>query len=354
LATFLVAPLCWAVLYIFGRLTDTVRERVALIGDNKKERHEEMWDEETEETEDDVIGLAVSFCFVQCVRFIVGGTLPNHEGEEPEDIIIKHSDMQSFTLVTVGWFLGILEALRVLYIKKTIKRLTPQGKNIIAMTFSWCIFFGNDWYLSHNIFITEQGMMKEVTLALAVTVIALVMIFALEQLQDLRNLDHGIDEAIRAVVNAIGILIGFAWEKAFDVAVAEITETVNVLPAPVTKMMLAILLAGTVVPAWYRHILPNIILIEAEEEGKSGEGAEIEAGKQETLRQPLLDEKKHSSDGAAANATFEQFHSKIAELEKRAARADELEQKNRELEDAIHSINQELGELQKLADVLTN
>eukprot|EP00443_Scrippsiella_acuminata_P097589 CAMPEP_0115611142 /NCGR_PEP_ID=MMETSP0272-20121206/20379_1 /TAXON_ID=71861 /ORGANISM="Scrippsiella trochoidea, Strain CCMP3099" /LENGTH=519 /DNA_ID=CAMNT_0003046863 /DNA_START=62 /DNA_END=1621 /DNA_ORIENTATION=+ len=361
LTTFLVAPLAWLLLYSFGRVTDSVRERVALLGDNEKTKNEEMWDEEIEETEDDVIGLAVSFCFVQSVRFLVGGTLPNPEGEEPDEVMVSHSDMQSLTLITVGCLLGLFEALRVLYIKKTIERITPQGKNIIAMTLSWCIFFGTDGFLSHNLFTHEHGMMKTVTLALTVTVVALAMIFALEQLQDCKHIDDSIDEAIRAVVNAIGILIGFAWEKAFDVAVAEITAKVDVLPDPVTKMLLAILLAGTVVPAWYRHILPVIIAMEAEEErenegSKEGEAlgdvAEAEEGKKGTLSEPLLSEK--NNEKAELIATFESYKKTIAELEEEAARANELEQKNRELENAIGTINQELGELQKLAAILHN
>merc|ERR1711948_82044 len=112
------------------------------------------------------------------------------------------------------------------------ERLTPQMKNIIAMTFSWCIFFGTDWLLSHNIFTT--GMTKTVGNALMVTVVALVMIFLLELIQDYKHLDDSIESAIHAIVNAIGILIGFAWEKAFDVGVATTATNVDVLPEPLT------------------------------------------------------------------------------------------------------------------------
>jgi len=191
--------------------------------------------------------------------------------------------------IAVGWFLGLVEVLRVIYVKKTFERLTPQMKNVIAMTYSWCIFFGTDWLLCHNIFVTHQGMTKTVGLALMVTVIALVMIFLLELIQDYKHLDDTIESAIHAIVNAIGILIGFAWEKAFDVGVAEISTFVDVLPEPLTKLLLAVGLAGMVVPAWYRHILPTIIAIEAEEEaeergegGKQGEeGEQGEQGEQQ-------------------------------------------------------------------------
>merc|ERR1719210_715638 len=129
------------------------------------------------------------------------------------------------------------------------------------------------------------------------------MIFCMEQIQDFKHLDDSLDQAIRAIVSSIGILIGVAWEKAFDVAVAEITETVHVLPAPLTKIILSIVLAGTVVPAWYRHILPNIILIEAEEHG-SAEGGHGEHGnghkeagsaaEEGSLREPLLGGKEEA------------------------------------------------------------
>jgi len=297
--------------------------------------------------------------------------LPNQEGEEPEDVTTKHTDLQSFTLIAVGWFLGMVEILRVLYIKTTFKRLTPQMKNIIGMTFSWCIFFGSDWLLSYHFFTSEQGMTKQVALALVVTLIALAMIFTLEVVQDFKHLDDGIETAIHAIINAIGILIGFAWEKAFDVAVAEITDTVHVLPAPFTKMLLAIILAGMVVPAWYRHILPNIILMEQEEEGEEEGGEEgkdkrPETREQDPLFQPLLcgetrqEEEElraaleRSNEESELKAKLENYYNKISDLEQQAAKAGELEFKNRQLEESIDGISKELGELQKLADMLTN
>merc|ERR1719444_402051 len=130
--------------------------------------------------------------------------------------------------------------------------------------------------------------MKQVILALVVTVAALACIFLLEILEELESTGERFDGALRAIVNAIGIMIGFAWERSFDEAVVGASETVPVLPQPVTKLLLAIGLAGLVVPAWKRHILPTILRIEADEE-KEDEQIEREAEAEEgSLFKPLL------------------------------------------------------------------
>uniref|UniRef100_A0A7S2PJ69 Uncharacterized protein n=1 Tax=Zooxanthella nutricula TaxID=1333877 RepID=A0A7S2PJ69_9DINO len=359
MATFLVAPVAWVFIYAMGRATDATRERVVLLDNNTKDPHEELWDDETEETENDVAGLAVSFCFVQSVRFIIGGHLPDAEGKESGADEASHTEFQAMCLFVLGVVLAVLEGLRVVYAKIPFRRLDPQMKNIMAMTFSWCVFFGTDWFLSDKLFHQEQGMMKQVTLALSVTVMALLLIFLLEQIQDFKHLDAQLDKAIRAIVNSIGILIGVAWEKAFDVAVAEITETVKVLPGPLTKIILSICLAGLVVPAWYRHILPNIQQFEAEEEGEAGgerEGGEEQAApaleRGASLKEPLLNG-TNSDEFTQLKATIEDYRRTVAQLMQDAARADELERKNVELEGSLQAISAELGELGKIAGKLT-
>lgn len=360
----LMAPFAWFIIFVLGRITDFFREK-HIMQDGDKNESEDLWDDVTEETEDDVVGLAVSFCFVQAVRFGIGGALPNAEGEEPEDVIVNHTVRQAMCLAGVGILLAFLEAVRVLYVKYNgLPRLMRQGKNVIGMTFSWCCFFGMDWYLSCTLFTEEQGMMKNVVLALCVTVVALGMIFVFMLAEASDKTSEQMDEAIRAVINAIGILIGFAWEKAFDVAVAEIAVSVHEFPEPVTKLGLACCLVLLVVPAWYRHILPTILRFEEEEEEEQEEVDKLEKGGhadqreikeiEGVLKEPLLGD--DSQDQSQLRTACEQYKKQIEDLQAEATRKtqanQQLEQKNQELEESIVNISKELSELQALADQL--
>lgn len=359
--TFLVAPASWGIVFLMGRITDAIRERVVLIGDGKKEKNEEMWDLETEETEDDVIGLAVSFCFVQFLRFAVGNVLPNAEGEDPESLNISHSGRQAFELIAIGCGMAFLESVRIIFISKRIPRITPQFKNIIAMTLSWCVYFGFDWFISGNLFAQEQGMIKQVSLALCVTCVAMCMIFGLDLIEgiDFASYDVSVDQAIRAVVNAIGILIGFAWEKTFDVGVNEIAKSGSLLPAPLTKLVLAVCLASMVVPAWYRHILPTIIAHEKEEETAENteeEGMEekenrITNSSSGNLNEPLL-RNNSQLEKQKLKVLLLEYEQRATGMEEQIRNMGELERKNHMLEASLEHITQELRELQMMTDVL--
>jgi len=352
--TFMVPLLAWLCVFLFGRVTDHARDWISLSDDGTKDTSEEKWEEETAETEDDVVGLAVSFCFVQSLRFWVSGILPNTEGEEPLAIAVGHSDAQCLFLFGIGIVLVILETFRIVYVRRKFFRLSDQMKNVTAMTFSWCLFFAVDWFVSAHLFGSEQGMMKQVILALVVTTLALGCIFFLQTIESLESTGDSLDGALRAVVNAIGILIGFAWERAFDTAVAEVSETVSLLPQPWTKLLLAVGLAGMVVPAWKRHILPTIMKIEAEEEkeDEKGEGVPEDIERNEatgTLQDPLL-RPEGVDDLRAACRVLEE---KITTLESCTSRMPKLQQQNAVLEAKMGGISKELGDLEKLASLLT-
>merc|ERR1711935_24138 len=66
------------------------------------------------------------------------------------------------------------------------------------------------------------------------------------------------NDTARAIINASGILVGFAWERAFDIAVLNIAASVSVIGPAWTKLFLGIGLSLLVVPAQYRHIMRKL------------------------------------------------------------------------------------------------
>mmetsp|Transcript_36643 Transcript_36643/g.103354 ORF Transcript_36643/g.103354 Transcript_36643/m.103354 type:complete len:582 (-) Transcript_36643:84-1829(-) len=404
LATFLVAPLAWLSIYVLGLGTDRVREHVALADDGVKDKCEEAWDKETEETEDDIIGLAVSFIFAQTLRYFVSGELPDAEGNEPDKRLSGHSNLEVLLLVGMSVIFTAANVARTILIKgRAPGRLTPQMRNIVMMDFAWCFFFSADWWISSNFFATEHGMIKEVILALFVTAVAFIMIFFLDTLADkFKKSASDVDQALRAIVQAYGILIGFSWEKAFDVAVEECTEFLDFMNAAVAKLMLALILAAVVIPAWRLHILPNIMDMEAEEEMEEKEKEEEEKEHEErksrgNLVEPLLgpeemakelekkalksikkfkaslssmsssDLKKKTIDLKTENDTLHEkirVHEDPTHPEHRAHygahhppqhthQIQHLEKRNAELEASLSEISGQLNELQSLADLLS-
>eukprot|EP00932_Pfiesteria_piscicida_P002439 SRR837773.12375.p3 GENE.SRR837773.12375~~SRR837773.12375.p3 ORF type:complete len:358 (+),score=180.27 SRR837773.12375:50-1075(+) len=337
---------------------DQVREARARSDDGSVDKFEELWDEETEETVDDIIGLAVSFLLTQSLRLLIGGSLPNAEGEEPEEGLSKHTDFQAFQLLFISLVFVAIELLRLVYIKRTFVRFTPQMRNVVMMTLSWCLFFSCDWWLSHNFFTQNHGMTKEVVLALMVTAIAMSMIFLLDKLADLPITGTAVDKAIRSVVRAYGILIGFSWEKSFDTAVAEVSDNVKFVPEHLTKMLLAVLLVVLVVPAWRLYILPTILRYEQleekeEEEEAEGEAREKEAEEGRGLQAPLL----RSSTSKLSREKLKPLSGpEAAELQRKCRAYEEkvrgLEERNLSLEASLKSFVVELNELQQMAEML--
>lgn len=62
------------------------------------------------------------------------------------------------------------------------------------------------------------------------------------------------DFAIRQIIGVMGMLIGFAWEQTFDASEAALS---TIMPAPhLSKLGLAVLSVGILIPAWRYYLLP--------------------------------------------------------------------------------------------------
>lgn len=347
---------------------DKVRDVVMLGDDGKKDEMEEMWDEETEETEDDVMGLAVSFMTVQVARFAIINVLPNEEGEVEGEM--AYTLGQAGAVVGFGVFIFALHVIRTQVIKGDIftKRVTEQFKVICGMVFAWCFFFGIQMFVEH--IVDAEGLsdaakgvetIKAVAVAVLITFCCYVMIFVLDKLADADFTDDAIDKSIRELIKALGILIGFAWEKSFDAAVVSVAEEASHSLAPsVTKLIMSVVICITVIPAWRWYILPQLQELgcfeeeEEEEEGEDKEGEEKEGeekdDKKKQLAKPLLTDKVKDVERnmdllkKADQARREQIRSLQAEAKGNADQARKISEQIKAALDEVVKVKEALVE----------
>merc|ERR1711957_989742 len=103
----------------------------------------------------------------------------------------------------------------------------------------------------------------------------------MDKLADMEATQENADKAIKAFIGALSILIGFGWEKTFDLAVVQITKSSTKvideygLCAPVFKLVLSILVCAIVIPAWRMYILPYIHELEEDVENEEEQAKEI-------------------------------------------------------------------------------
>jgi len=133
---------------------------------------------------------------------------------------------------------------------------------------------------------------KAVAVAVLITFCCYVMIFVLDKLADADFTDDAIDKSIRELIKALGILIGFAWEKSFDASVESVSdEAAHYCPEPVTKLIMSLIICVTVIPAWRWYILPELQRLgcfaeedkEADAEIGGGDGQDPKDSKTEAL-----------------------------------------------------------------------
>lgn len=291
----LILPLAFFSLWGLFKVTDIVREWVALVDDGVKDKMEEAWDEATEETEDDVMALTLSFLVVQTMRFWIYGVLPDEEGNL--EVNLHASFSQAFTSLGIGLSIAISSYLRTLYGTSKHTRYSIWLRLIADFSSCWMVMFSIDRIMTlGSMGGAKFGVLGNVITACFLTFISFTVMYFLDKQADAEEEKHSVSEtpqhekelhsrrkvAMRATVLAIGVLIGFAWEKCFDVAVDETAEReADKVPPALVKVVLALMLATLVVPAWRWYILPVVRELggfseeEAEEEDDESKEAYI-------------------------------------------------------------------------------
>jgi len=205
---------------------------------------------------------------------MIGGALPDVEGLEKSSTAFSHPMDQVAKLAGVGILFAIgtilcMRAGNLISERDAVKqRFVAIGQNFFSTGFAWALFFAGKWGLSFTQVTHEQSLLR-VALALLLSGLSFIWIFGLDKIADADKASGGsksTEHALRTLVQALGILVGFSWEQAFDSAVDE-TAQVARNPA-IAKLALSIVLVIIVFPAWRFYILPTVNKLEEEHEKK--------------------------------------------------------------------------------------
>jgi hypothetical protein len=225
-----------------------------------------LWYEAALKSEDEVAALSLSFLVVQGLRFQFSGQLPNREGEE---LIQQTQSTKAIAgLYACSFGFGLLTCLLVKCMESRSsphqgafqllwRRVVKVLESSCSMAFAWCLFFSTKWVQkSLQPDSNTNTMVPRTTLALFLSAGAVVVIICLDCIVDMPETEDDVDEALKKIISGLGLLVGFAWEQAFEGAAHSLASQT---PNPVRmKVCIASAVAITVIPAWRWYILTNV------------------------------------------------------------------------------------------------
>mmetsp|Transcript_29909 Transcript_29909/g.81043 ORF Transcript_29909/g.81043 Transcript_29909/m.81043 type:complete len:559 (-) Transcript_29909:169-1845(-) len=269
LTCLIAVPVGWCGLFVMYQGYHRIRSHISNSDDGEIDEYEQVWDDETKESENDVAGLSLSFVTVQAIRFAIGGVLPNGEGIEGPSTQASHggSQWQMLLLCGVGFEIcGILLLNSERCIPKhsamfeRVERIIEILNNYFTFGNAWCFFYGVKWWLTSTQF-TDETALLHVVLSLVLSSSAFAMIFVLDKVMDNQLLGEDselAENAVEKLITGLAILIGFSWEQCFDTAVTVIAESQSKkCPEAIAKLIMSVILVLVVFPAWRLYILPQ-------------------------------------------------------------------------------------------------
>mmetsp|Transcript_44224 Transcript_44224/g.100463 ORF Transcript_44224/g.100463 Transcript_44224/m.100463 type:complete len:354 (-) Transcript_44224:55-1116(-) len=276
--------------FLMFQLVDVIVQR-ACQGDPKEVIH--MVDEFGDEAETEIGGLSLSFLTVQSLTFIVTGELRTHGGGghhsgPPPIEPISHTVMMLILALVFVILTGIMvwasskahltESLP--HMGKISRRWLFLLETLVAMNIAWCLLNAFKWEVSRflqmglhagDMLTDPHSTIHHVLLALSVSFASISMVFVLDYIHDLDSTGDLADKAIKKVIMAIGILIGFSWEEAFNAGCDAFASLAPGFWGTVLlKFVLGCTVAVVVVPAWRLYILRNTMVEEKKARASHG------------------------------------------------------------------------------------
>uniref|UniRef100_A0A7S4PXR8 Uncharacterized protein n=2 Tax=Alexandrium monilatum TaxID=311494 RepID=A0A7S4PXR8_9DINO len=238
----------FALSWVARRIRHMIEERLA-SSDPRESQVAEFWEDQCFDTENDVVAITMGFLLTQVVGFVLHGRLPPLVGE-----FVHHADIENHLLFATGaaFMLSVFgfEALDSrAHGHYYMRRLVLVVRGVLAMSMSWCWLMWSRWHLWMTLHMEE--LLAKVVLACGTSLFCMIMVFILDSLADRSVVNP---KALRAVIQAFGLLIGLSWESCFDAVMED-------LHPKHFRTLIAVGLALYVLPGWRLYILPKALAV---------------------------------------------------------------------------------------------
>jgi len=250
---------------VMGKVMDKISNADGIMDEDEIE-----WIDTCNETDDDVFCLAISFLIVLLIRFLIRGKAMPYEPGKVGDVTQSDANI----LLAVGFGFIALVGAGTAYISKRLatprhgsaniraleKRATSLVQHLISMCMAWTFLFWAEWQL--YVWGWESTIIGG---ALVVAVFSscsgFTCVYLLNYLEE-RLQGKMARKALKSMELAVGVCVGFSWERAFDVGFEEIEHSLehryNMHFQPIVYVAgLSLVLLAIVAPAWRLYILPK-------------------------------------------------------------------------------------------------
>mmetsp|Transcript_85600 Transcript_85600/g.227420 ORF Transcript_85600/g.227420 Transcript_85600/m.227420 type:complete len:569 (-) Transcript_85600:127-1833(-) len=268
-STIVVVPIAFISIFALYHGADWVRYWIAMADDGKISESEELWDEESEEAENDVLALALSFLTVQAFQFWFLGALPDEKGTLEAGALQRGAWGKDCLFLVVAAVVCGFATYRIFHVVSRLcrdnkknedlkTRLALIAVNYTSMCFAWCLYFavkaGLHYFLPR---LETEALTSKIVIALAVSLVTFSIIFILDIVADQHTAGSEEQRAIAKVILAKGLLIGFSWEGCFATAFHCISHGFGDW-VKCTNLGLSVCLCIVVIPAYRRYIMPEM------------------------------------------------------------------------------------------------
>jgi len=276
LLAYFIVPIALFVLVALLFISHVVREYIIHF-DGRKSDRENLWAEIAAESELDAAAVCLSFITMIILRFWVSGIMPDRSGFEGIDTA-QHPLWQSAALFGLGLtFLIFAILLTFICAEDAYEEEEPLGcewwlkrpklvvEKYFFFTTGWLWLISLHWFISSYLLPSEASPIEEfLAVAVCSTVLVLLSLVIMELIGEFfRRAGHRSgSEAVDDVMGAMGLVVGFSWERVYEQSLATVAAdhaNGNSFAQVLIKTVYGVIFTLCIVPALYLFVTPKAL-----------------------------------------------------------------------------------------------